>query len=364
MGRPFLVSALLLAAAGCRTPADGSGAPAPDRSASSFAAPPGRGARGLAERRPPAWFEDERAVAEAELARGELKQAAERLYRALEARPGDVERARLEDLLRRVNRRVLEVRTLAGSMEAGKSTVVVGESVRVRVRLRNASGQRVRIPAAQRGVSGSLFVFDVERSDHDTRANVVRTTTRVYRPLARALDLAPGASTEVVLDIGTIGNDRPLDGVRRFRIGGMLRPNVLEVGGLRRWEAVPLEPVEIRSFRENYKHLADDPVRRIGEAIDKNAPLHLVTAAALVPPERRTEAVDALLARLQGGRRIDFAILAALIHVCEVEFGRDPSAWKAWRPRVRETYFAQPAGPERPDPEPGDRPDEPVFADE
>ena len=96
-------------------------------------------------------------------------------------------------------------------------------------------------------------------------------------------------------------------------------------------------------------------MKRIGQAIGKNAPVHLLTAAALVPPDQRTRAVDVLVDRLQGGRRIDFAILASLIHICEVEFGRDPSAWKAWWPRVRDTYFAK-----RP---PEKRSDDPVFAD-
>ncbi len=355
----------LLSATGCRSsatsqpvgPTEAEEPAAPGRRAASAApASPGRGNRDAATRRTPEWFVAERTSAEAELGRGELQKAAQRLYRALRARPDSAERRRLQDLLRRVNTGVLKVETLVGSMETEKSPVVFKESIRVRVRLRNQSGQRVRIPAASRGVSASLFVFDIERRDYDSRANIITTKSRVHRPLERELDLAPGASTEVILDIGVIGNDRPLDGVRRFRIGGVLRPNVLEVGGLRRWDAVRLAPVELRSFRENFEHLADNPVRRIGQAIQKNAPVHLLTAAALVPAGSRQAAVDVLIDRLQGGRRIDFAILAALIHLCEVEFGRDPSAWKAWWPRVRESYFA-------PD-KPKKRPDEPVFVDE
>ena len=98
----------------------------------------------------------------------------------------------------------------------------------------------------------------------------------------------------------------------------------------------------VRSFRPRYEQLTDDPIRRIRQSITLNAPVHLLTACALVPSKQRREAVDILVEEVRGDRRIDWAMFAGLQHLCATELGRDASAWKAWWPRVRETYFEEP----------------------
>ncbi|MGH7162349.1 MAG: hypothetical protein ACREID_02610, partial [Planctomycetota bacterium] len=226
---------------------------------------------------------------------------------------------------------------------------VFGEPVRVRVVVRNVSGRRVFVPARWGGTTGSILVLDVARRDVDVRAHAVTVTRRVTRALERDLDLAAGGSTEIVFSLEEAGNDAPLQGFRTFTVAGRLRPALLEVGGLRRWDAVKIAGTSLRSFRPNYDHLLDDPVRRIEQAIEKGAPVHLLTAAALVPPERRRDAVDSLVAALRGDRSIDLTIFASLEVLTEIGLGRDVEAWRAWWPRVRENYF--PAARERPSPD-------------
>jgi hypothetical protein len=310
------------------------------------AAPPGK---------PEAWFDGEIEAAETARREGRLYAALERVLAARAENPGPGHAATLDELLAALHEEVLALPTLEGRVEAEREPIAFGEDLRVRIRLRNTGARRVRVPLVlgdrptrfdindPRPVdpsSRSVFVLEVARREVDVRAQVVTTTRRVYRPLPRELDLAPGAEAEMVFTIADVGNELPLDGFRVFTVGGHFRPVVLEVGGLRRWDRVPLAEGRLRSFRPNYEHLADDPVRRLGQAIEKGAPVHLLTASALVPWDRRREAVDLLVDALQGSRPMDYAMFGALHHLTDVELGRDAAAWKAWWPRVRAGYFA------------------------
>jgi hypothetical protein len=167
---------------------------------------------------------------------------------------------------------------------------------------------------------------------------------QVHHPLSHDLELPPGATTEIAFTIDEAGNDRPLEGFRAYVVGGQLRAPVVEVGGLRRHEGVRLRTGTLRSFRPNYEHLADDPLRRVGQAIERQAPTHMLTAAALVPRARRGEAVETLVGSLGGGGPMDFAAFAALEYLTGAGLGNDVDAWRAWWPRVREHFFDTPDG--------------------
>jgi hypothetical protein len=140
------------------------------------------------------------------------------------------------------------------------------------------------------------------------------------------------------------GNDRPLDGFRTFTVGGHLRAGAIELDGLRRYEAIRMRPGTLRSFRPNYEHLAEGPVQRVRQALERNAPLHLLTAVALVPPQGRGEAVDALVGSLRGGGPMDLCAFACLEYLTNVDLGRDADAWRAWWSRVRDRFFDEPDG--------------------
>ena len=234
---------------------------------------------------------------------------------------------------------MLDLKTLDAWIVMERDPMVFGDAVRIRIHFRNNTQRRVYIPARKEGTTGSLFVLVVSQRDYDIRAQAKTDQRRVFKQLEQDLDIAPGATTEVVLHIPEFNNAAPLEGFRAFYVAGMLRPAVIEVGGLRRGEAIPIRGGRGTSFRANWEHLADDPVRRVKQAIEKQAAVHLLTAAALVPYDDRRAAVDAMVEQLRGDRLIDWAMFAALQHLTQVELGRDAAAWQAWWPRVREDYF-------------------------
>jgi len=296
----------------------------------------GRGHRGGA---PEEWFEEQLRVVEKEIAAGEFEAAIRRAHSMRERNPGPVASATLDQLLQRANLAVLDLPTLRGEFETIDDPIHFGLSIRVRVRLINLGRRPIRIPVRLEGTSDSLFEIELIRREWDTRAQVVTSARRMNIALERDWHIPVGGSAEQILDLGMFGNDKGLNGFRVYAVRGKLRPARLEMGALRRWESIPISGSYVRSFRPNWEHLADDPLKRIGQAIEKSASTHLLTAAALLPLEQRQAAVDLLVANLRGDRVIDWAILAALEYLTRIELGRDANAWKAWWPRVRATYF-------------------------
>jgi hypothetical protein len=295
-------------------------------------------------RRPPEWFEQEIVAASADLREGRLEEGLARVHAARAQAPGPEDATALDDLLRRFHQSVLDLPTLVAAMEPERDPITFGEPLRVRIRLKNPGTRRVRVRAKPRKTSPTVFVLDVLRTEYDVRAQVVSSHAQVTYPLRRDLDIPPGGTTEITFTVEESGNERPLDGFRTFRVSGQLRASSVELGRLRRYEAVRLAAATLRSFRPNYEHLLDDPLARVRQALERNAPIHLLTAAALAPLSRRGEAVDLLVAALRGGGAMDLAACACLEYLTNAGLGRDADAWKAWWPRVREHYFDVPEG--------------------
>jgi hypothetical protein len=290
---------------------------------------------------PSEWFEEQLRIIEREISAGELEAAIKRAFSIREKNPPREYRDRLEQLIRRANIAVLGLETLEAVFLADQEPIEFGDPIRVRVRFRNLGRRPIRIVRQFEGSSQSLFEIELVRREWDTRSQVVTSTETSRILLERDWDIPAGGTAEQVLDLGIFGNDRGLNGFRVYGVRGILRAARIEIGNLRRWGSVPIDPVYLRSFRANWEHLADDPLQRVTQALEKQAPTHLLTAAALLPPKDRTAAVDALVGALRGDRVIDWSIFAALEYLTRIGLGRDATAWKAWWPRVREGYFEE-----------------------
>jgi hypothetical protein len=301
------------------------------------------------------WFEGQIAAAWDDLQAGRLEEGLKRVVHARAQHPEGEDLTELDDLLQRLNRAVLDLPTLTIAIEPERDPIVFGEPVRIRVRISNPGPRRVRVRAKPPKGSPTIFVLDVQRTEHDIRAQVVQSRLQVHHPLRKDLDLPPRATTEIVFTVAGAGNDRPLDGFRTFTVGGQLRAGSIELDGLRRYEGVRMHAGTVRSFRANWEHLAGDPVARVRQAFERSAPLHLLTAVALVPKGARGAAVDALVAGLTGAGPMDLCAFGCLEYLTNVELGRDADAWRAWWARVRDRFFAEEGGAS------GDR-EKPKFA--
>ncbi len=296
----------------------------------------------------PEWFDEQIRLAREEAGQGRLYDAMVRIRKALKRRPADAHVQALRQVGGEINTKVLALPTLEIEIEPRADPVVFGEVIGLRLRLHNVSGRRLVIPARRRRTSDSTLVLDVRRTGYDIDAHVIVDRYRILHKLDKDIEIKPDDWYELDVDLPEARNNGPLEGFRFFRIEGRLRPVYMELGGLRRWESIPLGSAHVRAFRPNYEHLRDDPVERIQQAMDKNARVHLLTACALVAPADRQRAVDLLVGRLQGAGALDRTIFGCLEYLTEVNLGRDALAWRTWWARVRDTYFRTP--PERPDP--------------
>jgi len=295
-------------------------------------------------RKPDEWFEKEIETVALERKQGKIREAIIRIYAARDEYPARRHRMQLDGLLGQLNQDVLDLETITAWVEVSKDPVGFGEPLRLRIHLRNGSNRRIKIPARRRKSSSSVFLLKLVRRDYDVRAHISIRSTLVRRNLTVDLDIPAGGSTDqiLILNADDIGNDSGLEGFRTFTVGGMLRPAVLEIGGLRRWEAIRIKSVMVRSFRPNWEHLAKDPLKKVGLALKREWGVHLLTASALLANGDRQKAVDLMVDNLRGDRRIDWATFAALQHLTNLNMGRDASAWRAWWPRVRTTFFVEP----------------------
>lgn len=342
--RRLLFFAAMLASGACRNAKPG--APPADRvvvETGARAAP----RKGSAKR--PAWFAAQLEAAERDEAEGRYRDAVERIDAALREAPDPESEAALRELKGTIHRHVLELPTLEGSIAAAREPIVFGQALPVVVRLENRSGRRVRIPAADKGTSASLLVFEVSRRDYDTQGQMVVTTRRAIRPIEREIDLPPGGVLEQTFLLAAAGNDMPIDGVRILTVSALLRPSHLEVGGVPRWDAIRVRAGRIRAFRANWEQLSGDPAGKLEQAIAKGAASHMLTACALLPWDRREEAMELLLRTLGRNAAFDLSLWNALELLTEAGIGQDSGAWRAWWESVRDGFFRPPA--DRPPPE-------------
>jgi hypothetical protein len=338
MRRPAFLFVLGVLVAGCATPGP------EEPSGKVVVIEQGRKAPTVKPLKPAEWFQGQIEAAELERKQGRTRAALERVHFAKTQRPPSDIDAELTVLLRGLMEEVLELDTITASVVPDKDPVSFGEALRFRIRLHNGTGGPVRIPARLENTSGSRLVLDVSARSHDIRAQVTTRHRQVVRELTRDIAIPPGGTYEriVIVRPTQVGNEKPLDGFRTYTVGGHLRAIYVELDGLRRWEAIRIQPATVRAFRSNWEQLAADPVGRIGQAIAAEAPVHLVTAVALVPSASRTAAVDKLIDELRANRLIDWAIFASLQYLTNADLGRDAMAWRAWWPRVRENYFDKP----------------------
>ncbi|MEE8104025.1 MAG: hypothetical protein V3T86_00665 [Planctomycetota bacterium] len=290
-------------------------------------------------KKPPEWFDDKIARVRRLQSEEDLKGALDLIDVALAERPAPGHDQTLRSLRGGLLKAILDLLTMQIRVDPVEDPIRFGDAVRVRLEIKNVSGRDLFIPAQAKNLSRSLFRLEIIQQEFTIRADVVLRRRKVHVHLERDIVLEPGGVYEQVLTLEGAGNERPVEGFRTYTVRGTLRPVRYEVGGLPRFEAVRVRGTRMRSFARNFEHLADDPVARIGEAISKQAPQHVLTAAALVRPRDRQAATDSLIEALNGSA-MDSSIVASLQYLTGIqEFGRDAIAWKAWWPRVRGEFY-------------------------
>lgn len=233
--------------------------------------------------------------------------------------------------------------------------VTQGDRILTRMILRNRSTERIEIDLTSRlpGMPGwgsatptpglanevvgrSRFQVAIAYEEFALDGTVVSETSQRVFDLERSIRLEPGEefSWDVPLDSLEFGGRT---NYRTFEVEGTLHPAAIRVGGVPHPGPITFRGMKCPVMPVGWDHLADDPVRRIRQAVDEKAsPVHVPLAAALVGDDRREEAVGWLLEVLERpvwqppSAELRIACCVALRILTGESPGPLPRNWLAW----------------------------------
>ncbi|MEN8151682.1 MAG: hypothetical protein ABFS86_17835 [Planctomycetota bacterium] len=270
-------------------------------------------------------------AAEEAFHRGEYRECLAIVRKALAEMPpmdivGELRSLRFEAKRRLLSRQILVVKALPV-----RDVVPNGEPVEIDLALRNVTDVPVKVRRVVADSTPSLFFLEVTREHRDVYGNVRRDSERIRVPLEEDLVVPVGGRSTIRYREATVEPERRHRGYTLIRVTGSFRPAVLVAGEEEFYAGVPVKEATVRIFPPGYEPIAEDPLGTLGKAYGLGAREHLLIAAELVPPERRTEAVGVLVNLLsEEVRPIDVTAMAALRRLTGRNFTLRPLAWKGW----------------------------------
>ncbi len=215
---------------------------------------------------------------------------------------------KMRELKAQLTTRRAEERLLRVDARGVKDYVAFGETVDFRVRLRNVSDETIMLknPRDPReGYSSTALSLHVKRTDRDIYATQMARRWTVNVPLYKAagevIKIAPNGTHEVRVRIPRRDAGGSLSGLRELRLGGMLRPTLLNKGGRRRTVHLRVRSGRVVALPEGFEPLAEEPLESMRASLRSLAPTHLLVACEFVPTSGRLEAMEILARALEEG---------------------------------------------------------------
>lgn len=174
--------------------------------------------------------------------------------------------------------------------------VASGTGFGIQVLFTNRSTGELRIPARLEKSSQALLLLELFRRDIDVFGNSGTTRLPLRVPLEGDLFIPPGGRVAVDVAIPPALTRFTHQGFAVLDVTGSFRPVVLQVGDTEFFDALELAPAPVRVFMPGFEQLTKDPLSSLEKAIAKRSPPHILTAAELLAPADREQAL-ALLSR-------------------------------------------------------------------
>jgi hypothetical protein len=209
-----------------------------------------------------------------------------------------------------VTTKIVRVRAVAE-----RDAVADGSSVPVRIEFTNLSGATLRLPRSQKGSSPALVVLTLVREDYDLYGNERSSNATLNVPLESDLVLGPGATERIPVAVPADMMKLGHEGFSIIEMKGQFRPVAIEVGESEFFDAIPLEPSRLHVFLKGYEPLAEDPLGSLKKSVEKRSPPHLFTCVELLAPADRAEARTFLVAAKEKDPEMSQAIDAALARI-------------------------------------------------
>ena len=216
--------------------------------------------------------------------------------------------SKMRELKSQLTTRRAEERLLRVDARGVKDYVAFGDTIDFRVRLRNVSDEAILLKNPRdpkEGFSSTALSLDVKRTDRDIYATQMARRWTVNVPLYKAagevIKIPPNGIHEVRVRIPRRDAGGPLSGMREIRLGGMLRPTLLNKGGRRRTVHLRVRSGRVVALPEGFEPLAEQPLESMRASLRSLAPTHLLVACEFVPTSGRMEAMEILARALEEG---------------------------------------------------------------
>ncbi|MCO5172217.1 MAG: hypothetical protein M9894_38460 [Planctomycetes bacterium] len=286
-----------------------------------------------------AWVEEKYALALDRYLAGDTWGALRLVDAILALEPGAEQRPKLLRLRRRARERVLRESVLLADLVPSAGSITPSEPLRARVRLTNVG----REPVSIRVADGALGLVSVEYEELGQDGRRTRTRTERPLPAPARIDLPPGRSAELPLELPAPHATLARHLVGRFQLGGRLRAHTLLIGDAPYPFFVPLLPCDVLVLHPPDLELGKDPRAALHAAVSagnqvsaeaQRDPARRAFVAALLvgreAPEVGVALVVAALEGLGGPGPLEDALCAAMARLTGEPLGFTRAEWLAW----------------------------------
>jgi hypothetical protein len=256
--------------------------------------------------------------------------------------------------MRRVCDNMVTQTSLVRSQVVAPHAAVVGSNVEFVLRLTNVWKGGIELHFDKEVLPIVVVEITVERMDPNgsvTRANRVQEFT-----MDRDIPIAMGAQAEKIIELNTgseFSDDQ--DYIRMYTVGAWMPVVKIDRGpGAEVQKRILFEPATVRLVPEKHMHLADDPIGKLGKAMDAGSVNEVFICAMLLPEDKKSQGVELLVTALEKAHanfkkaresgsakeedhlRVGMSIIGNILtSLTNEKFGVDPKKWREYADGLR-----------------------------
>jgi hypothetical protein len=190
---------------------------------------------------------------------------------------------------------IVKTRVIPASMAAA-----AGSKVDVVLRMENAWKGGITLQY-DKEIARPMVIVEIVVERLDPNGSVTRANRTEEFPIAREIPIAMGAQWELPITLDTsleFSDDQ--DYLRTYTVGAWMPVVKIDRGmGIEVQKRVFFEPVSIKLVPRKHLHLAEDPLGKLGKAMDSASVNEVFICAMLLPDDQKPQGVELLVSAME-----------------------------------------------------------------
>lgn len=246
-------------------------------------------------------------------------------------------RSRYADSLKQFRRfcdiRITHASFLRAEVIAERTSFSVGEKAALRLRLENVSPKQLTLHFGPETEGGRVIV-PLECVVYDPMGRRTTATEHIEVPIEAEVPIASGAQWEMVIEIDTERFFADSDFFRFLTVSPWTQPNRIEGADFRTMKRIVFSPATLRIVSGRYASMTERPFESFLGLLESGNMNEIFSAAMLLEGEERFEALDRLIAVLEGSRAdqpgLRTILPNMLYQLTDQRLGIEPKPWRDW----------------------------------